>query len=50
VRYQTALYPETSDLKVLRLNNQSPLHKNLMVGKYTNAIKNLRRKSLGSIS
>jgi hypothetical protein len=26
------------------------LHKNLMVGKYTNAIKNLRRKSLGSIS
>jgi len=26
------------------------LHKNLMVGKYTNAIKNLRRESPGSIS
>ena len=50
VRYQTALYPETSDLKVLRLNNQSPLHKNLMMGKCFHAIKNFRRKSSCSIS
>ena len=38
VRYQTALYPETNDLKVLRLNNQSPLHKYLMMGKCKNVI------------
>ena len=50
VRYQTALYPETSDLKVLRLNNQSPLHKYLMMGKCINVIKNFRRKSSGNVS
>ena len=50
VRYQTALYPETSDLKVLRLNNQSPLHKNLMMGKWKHAIENFRRKSTRPIS
>ena len=44
VRYQTALYPEVSDLKVLSLNNQSPLHKYLMMGKCLDGIKNFRRK------
>jgi len=32
------------DLKVLNLNNQSPLHKYLMMGKCMNVIKNFRRK------
>ena len=50
VRYQTAPYPETNDLKVLRLNNQSPLHKNLMMGKCMNVIKNFRRKSACKVS
>ena len=44
VRYQTALYPEHDDLKVLKLINQSPLHKNLMVRKCTDANKNFRWK------
>ena len=42
VRYQTALYPEVSDLKVLNLNNQCPLHKYLMMGKCADGIKNFR--------
>ena len=49
VRYQTALYPELCDLKVLRLNNQCPLHKYLMMGKCIHAIKNLRRESSCSV-
>ena len=50
VRYQTAPYPETNDLKVLRLNNQCPLHKNLMMRKCFDGIKDIRWKNTCKVS
>ena len=50
VRYQTAPYPETNDLKVLRLNNQCPLHKNLMMRKCFDGIKDIRWENTCKVS